>query len=310
MREVTSEPYIYYLKLTGNIDATDIKFLRDEILTLAFLDMSEATINGYSGTNGTRFGTWVVYEPNELPINAFFSNSYSLMGLSPLISVILPKNLTAINETAFRLCTNLTEIKIPNTVKTIGFRAFNGCKTLKKITIPSSVRLVGVEAFCNFGGSTDLTITELTIESSDTFFDKRAFTANKMLKTINCLSATPPPFGDSAFNELESLNAVYVPANAVAAYRATDWGTLFYFKILPSVTDAPSVTNNRLKIYSIQSEISIEGVTPGETVTLFSVSGKQLNKTISNGDRIKFRADKTEVYFIQIEGKIYKVISI
>jgi len=302
MREVTSEPYIFYLKVTGNIDASDIRFLRDENLALAFLDISETTIFEYTGTNGT-VSIRTTYGANELPISAF-SNSYSVRGMSPLISVILPKTITSINDKAFYYCTGITEISIPNSVKTIGKNAFTGCKALKKITIPSSISYVGVTAFtmCD-------ELTELTIEGSDTYFDSKAFFSNKKIKTINCLSATPPLFAEGAFEQLESLTAVYVPANAVAAYRVSGWGPLFYLKILASVTDAPSVMDARVKIYSSRSEIQVEGVTPGKTVSLYSVTGKQLQSKISKEEGIYFGVDKKGIYLIKVNDKIYKVIN-
>jgi len=304
MREVTSESYIFYLKVTGNIDASDVKFLRDENLALAFLDLSETTIYEYTGTNGTyTVPIRTTYKANELPTYAF-SNSYSTMGMSPLINVILPKTITSINDKAFYYCTGITEISIPNSVKTIGKNAFTGCKALKKITIPSSISYVGVTAFtmCD-------ELTELTIEGSDTYFDSKAFFSNKKIKTINCLSATPPLFAEGAFEQLESLTAVYVPANAVAAYRVSGWGPLFYLKILASVTDAPSVMDARVKIYSSRSEIQVEGVTPGKTVSLYSVTGKQLQSKISKEEGIYFGVDKKGIYLIKVNDKIYKVIN-
>ena len=65
----------------------------------------------------------------------------------------LPKNYNGdnyvINQYAFEMNNNISEIIIPNSVTSIGTYAFNKCLFLEKITIPSSVTHIGSYAFYN-----------------------------------------------------------------------------------------------------------------------------------------------------------------
>ena len=44
-----------------------------------------------------------------------------------IVTTIIPKSVTIIGNSAFRDCTNLTDITIPNSVTSIGDYAFRGC---------------------------------------------------------------------------------------------------------------------------------------------------------------------------------------
>ena len=57
------------------------------------------------------------------------------------------KGVKVIGNSAFWLCSSLTNINIPNSVTTIGESAFGGCESLTNINIPNSVTTIGDEAF-------------------------------------------------------------------------------------------------------------------------------------------------------------------
>ena len=72
--------------------------------------------------------------------------------------VIIPDGITYIGKTAFRHCTNLTQVSIPNSVDGIDQAAFWGCDNLESITFPNSVIHIGEQAFYNCTGLTSVTI--------------------------------------------------------------------------------------------------------------------------------------------------------
>jgi len=294
------EPFIFYLKVTGNIDLRDIYSLRDDNPALAFLDLSETTISDYLISPGTAAER--LSPANTMPEYSF-SNVNAWRGFSPLVSIKLPNNLTAFNQRAFFNCTALTDITIPNTVTIIGRCTFYHCHALKSIIIPNSVKIVSDSALMECNGLTDLTIV-----SSDTYFNKKAFFWCKNLKTITCLGSTPPQFGDQSFDYLDALTTVYVPAASLAAYKASKWGTLFYIKIKANPTDDLTGITSSVKVYSAGSAIQVEGTALGETVTLYSITGKQLKIIVSNGEKLNIPVDKQGIYLVKIGGKTYKVV--
>lgn len=66
---------------------------------------------------------------------------------------------TAIEESAFKDCKELTSLIIGNRVETIEMAAFEGCNNLEAITIGSSVNYIGQDAF---EGCEKLTYVEIT----------------------------------------------------------------------------------------------------------------------------------------------------
>jgi hypothetical protein len=109
------------LKLTGTVDARDFKTMRDNMPLLTELDLSEAKIVGYSGTEGTAGKGIITYPANEVPANAF-SNKTSL------ISINLPLSITSIGNFALVGCSNLSTIsEFPSSLNSIGSSALKGC---------------------------------------------------------------------------------------------------------------------------------------------------------------------------------------
>ena len=98
----------------------------------------------------------------------------------------------------FVACSNLTTIELPSTIKSIGSYSFQNCD-LREIEIPAAVTSIGERAFHN----------------------------NYNLKSVRCLGTTPAEIGSKVF-EVNSWPSevvtdgfkIYVPAEAVAAYKA------------------------------------------------------------------------------------------
>jgi uncharacterized repeat protein (TIGR02543 family) len=173
LQNVTNITIANKLTLTGNIDARDIKFMRDNMPYLSELDISGANIVAYSGTQGTNYGNNVTYPANAIPQYSFY-NSSSQTGKTILTSVIIPNLVTSIGQRAFYNCTGLTSVSIPNSVTTIGYESFEGCRGLTSITIPNSVTTIGYDAFgaCNLkklilaDGSNTLSLYGISTSSS------------------------------------------------------------------------------------------------------------------------------------------------
>ncbi len=121
------------LTVTGNIDARDVKCMRDEMSILANLNLKDANILAYNGTGGTYTGAnpWD-YIANELPLNSFCT-TYGYDGKLTLRDVILPSSLVSIGNNAFASCKNITKIILPINTASLGYQSLFLCLGLKTI---------------------------------------------------------------------------------------------------------------------------------------------------------------------------------
>jgi hypothetical protein len=119
------------LTITGNIDARDVKCLRDEMQSVANIDLSAATIQPFNGSGGTNFNLDTdTYPANQMPVTSFEARFGSNKTLK---TIKLPSTLTSIGSGAFEGCKNLTSVTIPAAVTSIGDAAFSTCYSLSSI---------------------------------------------------------------------------------------------------------------------------------------------------------------------------------
>lgn len=127
------------VKLTGFINGTDVKFLREQINggKVSKLDLSEVRI--VSGG--------VAYNEGYTTSNDVIGD-YMFADCSKLISITLPATITDIGRYAFSK-TGITQVDIPNTVTHLGGAAFADCTSLTKVVIGSRVSKLDQAVFYN-----------------------------------------------------------------------------------------------------------------------------------------------------------------
>ena len=114
---------ITHLTLTGKINAKDFKLMRDSMAKLEVLDISNASIMGYMGKEGTYPNKYYVYPITFVPAYAFCNGeSGAFHGKKTLKKILLPTNTINIEDYAFKNCDNLTIVQInkktpPNLLK-------------------------------------------------------------------------------------------------------------------------------------------------------------------------------------------------
>ena len=125
------------LKIVGEINGTDLKFIREMAGCdynmnktdgkLSILDLSDAKIvEGGSAYFSYYFEN---YTSNDK------LGAYAFYGCSGLTSLTIPSNVTSIEWYAFEDCSGLTSLTIPSSVTSIGERAFEGCSGLTSIYV-------------------------------------------------------------------------------------------------------------------------------------------------------------------------------
>ena len=127
--------YIYNLKLTGELNVTDIRLIRTLAQeNLQILDLSEARIVEGGSPYYSNYRT----SNDIIGSYMFYNHDYSTISPWAISKINLPNSVTGIERGAFKNCTRLTDINIPNSVTSIGKQAFYNCDNLKSIYMNSS----------------------------------------------------------------------------------------------------------------------------------------------------------------------------
>lgn len=223
------------LKINGEINGTDLKFIRemagrsvngDETEgKLSILDLSDTKI--VSG--GKRYFHDMVNEASyftkddEIGDNAFcecyglksltLPDGITLIGEKAFLSctgltnITIPKGVTFIGMSAFIYCRNLTSMTIPAGVTTISPFTFYGCTSLTNLTLPEGLTMIGDAAFAECSG-----LTNLTFPSSLTKIDDNAFYKCSGLKSLTFPNGLTE-IGDNAFAYCLNLTSLTLSAN-------------------------------------------------------------------------------------------------
>jgi len=270
----------------------------------------------YSSNNGVLFDktqTTLIQYPEGNTATAYSVSgtvatigNYAFSGCWRLTTIAIPTSVTTIGSGAFGFCGSLTSLTIPNSITSIASETFR-YSGLTSVTIPDQVTSIGNNAFENCSR-----MISLSIPKSVTSIGSYAFSGCSNIKTINCLSLTPPILGSSCFDGSTSVTDVYVSSDtAVLNYKAnSDWFGYFPNNIIKkNQSSATSKLNeNRVRVYTNQSKIIIEGASEGEIITIFDLSSKCIQTIISNGGRLELFAKTHSIYLVKTEEITFKVI--
>lgn len=134
------------LKITGEINAEDFLFMREEMTKLEALNLKDVKVFGSYGSQ-----EWDGTSDDEEKEGVI---PYSAMdGKSSLLYLVLPDNLEAIGDNAFAYCSNLSgSLIIPEGVTRIGGSAFGNCIGMKgTLSLPTTLEYLSSSAFLSCG---------------------------------------------------------------------------------------------------------------------------------------------------------------
>jgi len=189
------------LTLTGNLNDTDIIFLRD--------------MAGSTSDNKPTEGNLSVLDLSGVNISTIGERAFN--SCTSLTSIIISNSVTSIGRWAFQYCANLTSITIPNSVTSIGNNAFGGCTRLTSITIPNSVTSLGTSVF--YGCSS---LTSITLPNGITSIYGSVFYGCTSLASIIIPNGVTS-LGSMAFYGCTSLTSITIP-NGVTIIGKTFYG--------------------------------------------------------------------------------------
>jgi hypothetical protein len=125
-------------------------------------------------------------------------------------SVVIPKSVTRIEESAFVHYTKLESVDIPNSVTHIGSKAFAGCAKLENIVIPNSVKTIGAGAF-----SRCAKLENIVIPNSVTYIGQFAFAGCAKLENI-VIPNSVTHIESKAFEGCIALRSLVIPASVTS----------------------------------------------------------------------------------------------
>lgn len=220
-----------------------------------------------------------------IPESVTSIGNYAFDGCSGLASVTIPESVTSIGNCVFSGCSGLTSVTIGNSVKTIGDLAFRDCSGLTSVAIPNSVISIGRTAFYNCSG-----LISLAIGNSVKIIGEHAFSSCIGLKKISCDATVPPNAFETTFKEVDKSIPVYVPEQAVNAYKAAIAWKEFY--------NYNGVSGSEGLIVDIDAENEINNDAPIEVYNLSGIRVAESLENLAHG-----------VYIVR-QGDVVKKISV
>ncbi|MEI6752196.1 MAG: leucine-rich repeat domain-containing protein [Paludibacter sp.] len=265
------------LTVTGNIDARDIKCIRD--LILLDLNISETNIIAYTGLLGT--GTFysnpttiISYPANEMPEYSFYNSMKSVR----IQTVYLPKSITSIGYKAFNSCGTLTNILIPNSVTNIGAYAFNMCEKLTNISIPNTITNIGDYAFFQCMNLTG----DLFIPKSIRIIGSNVFDTCEKLTSVTFENSNPLAYftsiGNSAFSQCAAMKKLTL-SNAVSSIGEFAFNSCWGLTTIYSCNTTPPTLGS--SCFNGVSNVTDVFVPTDEAVIAY----KAINTTVWTGNK-------------------------
>lgn len=287
------------LTITGNLNGTDIRFIREMAGrdvegnetegTLSVLDLSGATI--VSGGD-YYYKQYFEYKTSD---NEIGENMFIDCGLS---SIVMPDDITVIGTGAFKGCANLVSASISEKVTNIKSSAFEGCSQLESVVFPQNITELGSLSFkgCKalktftFPKVTSLAdeilsgcdaLVSVTIPETVTAVGSLVFAGCIKLAEIYVAASLPPDIGWSwqPFQNVDKNTCkLFIPAGSLASYNsAKEWGDF---------------TNKIEEAEEIEPKI-VEVAEAGTLSTFISVGEKNVIKDLTvigdlNGTDIRF----------------------
>jgi len=240
------------LTVTGNIDARDVKTMRDDMPVLAVLDIVAVNIKAFWGyaTNGS-----TPYPANEMPQFSFY-NGITMVSKTTLTTIVLPNTVTSLGYSAFHGCTGLTDFLIPQSSH--NFSSLNGVIFNKTQTtlilyppgkqgsynIPNSVLVIGDNAFDNCIGLTG----GLTIPNLVTTIGHNAFSNCTGLLGSLTIPNSVITIGSSAFYNCIGFLGTLTLGEGVKSIGENAFTRCSGFKFINSLNTSPPLSSYSFNI--------------------------------------------------------------
>lgn len=234
------------LKVNGDINGSDIKYLRGIVSNILELDLSDANI----------------VEGGDAYYKISYNTTKNVIGecmfaeCTGNFKMILPKTVTRIDSYAYENCIGLKEITIHDNVKQIASYSFKGCLNLGHVNFSKSLTSIGEGAF---SGCSDL--KELILPSSIISIGQECFYECSKLKDI-VMPDKLSTIGKRAFYGCKELSKIEIPGNvySIDAYAFEGCSSLSEISIKGPIKTLSAGIFKGTKLYSYTIPESVEEI--------------------------------------------------
>lgn len=213
-----------------------------------------------------------------------------------LKSAKVAAQVTALYET-FENCTSLNTVELPSAL-TILSRTFFCCSGLEEVELPNTLEVIGEASFFMTG------LKSIELPASVTDVESTSFMLCDNLKSIRCMSTTPPSAQSDAFDNAYYNATLYVPEGCKGDYEAhVTWGQFDKIEEMTAtgVDNAVSTDGEGVSI-SVENGVILVSGAAGE-VGVYTLGGAQ----VYGGKGGRIGGLPAGVYVVKAGGKTQKV---
>jgi hypothetical protein len=232
--------------------------------------------------------------------------SYNISISAGSNGIVKENNVTLTNGSSLSVGSGATKTFTftPNTGYEVGTLLYNNVDVKSQISNNQYSTPV-VSANATLSVTFQKAVYQLSIKSaesgtSDLLCDYGATPSFKFTPSINWKVNTV--FYNSIDVTSSLVNGVYTVPAIIA-------NGLLNVSFVSIATGAPQLVNGKIKVYTNQSDIVVEGITAGETVHVYTESGVQLQTLKSKGERLIIPVKVNAIYLVKTATNTFKVIN-
>ncbi|MDE5840364.1 MAG: leucine-rich repeat protein [Muribaculaceae bacterium] len=157
------------LKVSGHLSDNDLKIIRENMLSLSVLDLSNTDL---TEIKDSAFKDMTLLREVKLPDSIEVIGDHAFENCTLMNLTRLPDSLRRIGTESFCNCQSITITELPDVLETIGYRAFSECKSLRSITAGENLsgRLDVTFSSCTMLEYVDLSKTKVDSFYANTFY--------------------------------------------------------------------------------------------------------------------------------------------
>lgn len=267
------------LTVSGSINNVDFATMRDQMLLLENIDLSNASVIGNSIPSFalcyTTYKGKKSIKTVKLPENITTIGERAFYDCTNLTSINIPLSVTIIKNAAFARCTNILSITLPNTLKTIEESAFSECFALSGVFVPTSVTSIGDWSFSDCGGLIEVDSNNLYYSSNNgVLLNKNQSILIKCPISISgnyIIPNTVTTIKDWAFRACNKIETIRIPSSTISVASNSFTGCTGEFIVdldNPNFSSNNGVLFNKVQTVLIKCPISKSGSYTMPTTTI------------------------------------------